>query len=211
MDREESTIERLGKEDLLEMNSTVILIGPLGAGKTTVGLLLAERLGLPYCSVDRVRWAYYQEVGYDDALASRIAASDQGIQGVMRYSKPFEARMVELVLADHHGIIDFGASNSVYDDEEQLARVERALAPYPNVVLLLPSPDMDESAEILRNRLTQKLTNEGREFTDVLFELNETFVKHSANRRLAKLVIYTKNKTPEAICDELVQKLGSTL
>ena len=86
-----------------EMNSTVILIGPLGAGKTTVGLLLAERLGLPYCSVDRVRWAYYQEVGYDDALASRIAASDQGIQGVMRYSKPFEARMVELVLADHHG------------------------------------------------------------------------------------------------------------
>ena len=66
---------------------------------------------------------------------------------------------------------------------------------------------MDESAEILKNRLTQKLTHEGRDFTDELFELNETFVKHSANRRLAKLVIYTKNKTPEAICDELVQKL----
>ena len=156
--------------------------------------MLAERLGLPYCSVDGVRWAYYQEVGYDKTLASLIAASDQGIQGVLRYSKPFEARMVEMVLADHHGIIDFGASNSVYDDKKLLARVERVLAPYPNVILLLPSPDMDELAKISRDRLTRKLTNEGREFTDELFELNETFVKHSANHRLAKLVIYTKTE-----------------
>jgi shikimate kinase len=192
----------------MEMRSlTIILIGPLGAGKTSVGHLLAEKLDLPLCSVDNVRWAYYQKAGYDKTLASQITASDQGIQGVLRYSKPFEAQMVEKVLADHHGIIDFGASNSVYDDKDLFARIENALAPYPNVILLLPSPDMNESVEILKNRLTRKLTEAGKEFTDELFELNEYFVKHPSNHQLAKLVIYTKDKTPEIICDELVRKL----
>ena len=189
------------------MNSTIILIGPLGAGKTTVGQLLAKKLDLPFCSIDTVREAYYRKVGYDDAIASRIAASPQGLQGVLRYSKPFEVQMVEQVLADHHGIIDFGASNSVYDDEALFTRVENALAPYPNVILLLPSLDMDESVEILKNRLTQMLIEAGKDYSDELFELNQYFVKHPSNQRLAKRVIYTKDKTPNDILEEIVQEL----
>jgi shikimate kinase len=191
----------------VQMNAAVVLIGPLGAGKTTVGRLLAEKLDLPFCSVDQVRRDYYQQVGYDETLASQIAASGQGIRGLLRYSKPFEAQMVERILADHHGIIDFGASNSVYEDRDLFARVETALAPCPHVILLLPSPDLDESAEILKSRLIRMLTEAGKEFTDELFELNEYFVKHPSNHRLAKLVVYTKDRTPENICDELVQKI----
>jgi shikimate kinase len=190
------------------MISTIILIGPLGAGKTTVGHLLAEKLGLPFCSVDEVRSEYYQKVGYDKAFASQMAASDQGLQGVLRYSKPFEAEMVEQVLADHSGILDFGASNSVYEDQALFARVANALAPYPNVILLLPSPDLDESAQILKARLIQMLTEAEREFTDELFTLNRYFVEHPSNHQLAKLVIYTKQKTPEETCDEIVQKIA---
>jgi hypothetical protein len=115
--------------------------------------------------------------------------------------------MVEKILADHHGVIDFGASNSVYDDEKLFARVENALAPHPNVILLLPSPNMDESIEILKDRLIRMLSEAGKEFTDELFELNEYFVRHPSNQRLARLVIFTKHKTPENICHELIQKL----
>ena len=190
----------------MQTNSTISLIGPLGAGKTTVGQLLAERVGLPFCSIDQVREEYYQKVGYERSLASRIA-SDRGIRGVLRYSQPFEARMVELVLADHKGVLDFGASNSVYDDPELLARVETALAPYPNVILLLPSPDMDESLEILKDRLVRMLTAAGKEYSDELFELNETFVRHPSNRWLAKRVVYTRDKTPEQICNEIERGL----
>jgi shikimate kinase len=185
------------------MITTVVLIGPLGAGKTTVGNLVAKKLRVPFCSIDSVRPAYYRKAGYDET----VAASVEGVWDVMRYSKPFEARMVEMVLAEHHGVIDFGASNSVYDDSDLLARVEKALAPYPHVILLLPSPDADESAAILKNRLIEMLTKAGKEFTDELFELNETFIRHSSNRQLAKQVIYTKGKTPEEICSEILKSM----
>jgi hypothetical protein len=190
------------------MNSTIILIGPLGAGKTTVGQLLAAKLGLPLCSVDNVRQHYYEKVGYNQSLASEIASSDQGVGGVLRYSKPFEAQMVEMVLADYrHSIIDFGASNSVYDDEDLLTQVENAMAPYSNVILLLPSPNKDESIEILKARLIRMLTEAGKTYTDELFELNKYFIQHPANRQLAKQFVYTKDKTPESICDEIIQEL----
>jgi shikimate kinase len=39
----------------------VILIGPTGAGKSTVGLLLADRLNLPSVSMDGVAEPYYNE------------------------------------------------------------------------------------------------------------------------------------------------------
>jgi hypothetical protein len=66
---------------------------------------------------------------------------------------------------------------------------------------------MDETVDILKNRLIRMLTKVGKGFTDELFELNEGFIKHPSNRQLAKLVIYTKGKTPEEICDEIQQKL----
>ena len=55
------------------MTSTIILIGPIGAGKTTIGHLLADTLGLPLCSIDHVRSTYYEKVGYDTTLAAQIA------------------------------------------------------------------------------------------------------------------------------------------
>lgn len=204
-------VEGVGRQTLFKvcsMNPTIILIGPLGAGKSTVGQLLAQKLGLPYCSVDVVRWAYYAELGYDTALAAQIAQSDQGVRGALRYTKPFEIQMIERVMTDHRrGIIDFGASNSVYDDPALFARVEQALDPYPNVVLLLPSADLEESADILQTRLTQLGIAKGEEASQELFDLNEYFIKHPSNQQLAKLVIYTKDKMPEEVCDAILHRL----
>lgn len=189
------------------MHPTIILIGPLGAGKTTVGRLLAERLNVPFCSVDAVRASYYARVGYDASLAAEIAASSQGMWQLLRYSKPFEARMVALIVAERRGIIDFGASNSVYEDPALFARVESALAPFPNVILLLPSPDPQESAAILQQRLIHMLTTAGTPYSDELFALNRHFVEHPSNGRLAKRIVYTADRTPAAICADILERL----
>jgi len=189
-----------------ELKSPVILMGPIGAGKTTIGRLLADSLNLPLCSVDDVRSHYYEKLGYDKSLASTIASSEGGVRGVLRYSEPFDAQMIKLLLAEiQQGIIDLGASNSVYDNKDLLTGVEDVLAPYPNSILLLPSADRKESAEILKNRLTRLLTEAGRSFTDELFDLNNYFIQHPSNYRLAKRIIFTKNKTPENIRDEIMR------
>ena len=190
------------------MNSSIILIGPIGVGKTTVGRLLAERLVLPLCSVDDVRSGYYEKVGYDKSRAASIGATEEEIRGVLRYAEPFDVQMIKMLLAEfQRGVIDLGASNSVFDNADLLTQVEHVLAPHPNVILLVPSRDKKESAGILKIRLTKMLAEEGKSFSDELFKLNEYFIQHSSNYQLAKQIIYTESKAPEIIRDEVIRRL----
>jgi shikimate kinase len=182
------------------MPSDIILIGPINAGKSTIGELLANYLDLPQCSMDEWRWQYYQEIGYDERLAIHIQQTE-GFWGVQRYWKPFEAYAVKRLLAEHQNcIIDFGAGHSVYDDQDLFYKVKQALAPYINVFLLLPSPNQDESIRILNER--------GELMSNELLEINEHFVRHPSNQELAKFTIYTKAKTPEETCNDILKILN---
>jgi hypothetical protein len=190
------------EERMQQTNDTpvIVLIGPVRAGKSTVAALLAARLGAPLHQLDALRDTYYQEIGYDDAHAQRLR-DERGWEARYRYWKPFEAHAVERFLAEHPtGILDFGAGHSVQEDPALFARVRRALAPYRNVVLLLPSPDPDESVRILKGRYGGLVSN-GVDF-------DEHFVRHHANRDLATLVVYTLGKTPEETCEEILRQIA---
>jgi hypothetical protein len=192
------------------MDPTIILIGPIRAGKSVIAELVAKELHLPHYSLDDERWTYYHEIGYDEAEASRIAKSEEGMLALLRYWKPFEAHSVERIVAEHTGcVIDFGAGHSFYEDDALFSRVQAALAPYPNVFLLLPSPDPDESVRVLNERFAQLLAEEVGEVDPRLLDMNEQFVRHPSNYRLAKKTIYTNGKTPAETCAEIVGELGN--
>ena len=179
------------------MPSDIILIGPIGAGKSTIGELLAGQLKLPQCSMDEKRWPYYKEIGYSQQLAA-LKRETEGFWGVCQYWKPFEAYAVGRLLAEnHHCIIDFGAGHSVYDDPQLFESVQQALAPYPNVILLLPSPDLDESIAILNQR--NEYVPNGTP------NVHEHLLRHPSNFQLAKFIVYTKSKTPIETCQEILQ------
>ena len=183
------------------MKSDIILISPIGTGKSTVGTLLSEKIGIPQCSMDDLRWDYYKEIGYDEEL-EKYKRQTEGIWGVCQYWKPFEAYAVERLLLEHEScIIDFGAGHSVYDDAELFQRVDKVLSPYPNVFLLLPSPDLNESLEILNQRNEYVADGEPN--------INEYFLKHHSNYQLAKFTVYNKDKTPEETCTDILSLIDN--
>lgn len=182
----------------------IILIGSICAGKSTVATLLANQLVLPRLELDEHRIPYYEEAGYDRAVAAEIANGPEGVIGWLRYCKPFEAYAVTRVIEDHpNTVIDFGAGHSVYEDADLFARVERALAPVPDVILLLPSPDADESIAVLNERFATLLLREVGRVDPALLDLNAHFVRHPSNARLAKHTLYTAGKSAIDTCTEI--------
>lgn len=180
------------------MKPNIVLIGSVGAGKSTQAELLAQKLGIVRRPLDDLRWDYYREIGYDDELAKTIQAAE-GFQGLYRYWKPFEVHAVERLLAEaQNSVIDFGAGHSVQEDEALFARVQRALKDQ-RVVHLLPSPDLIESAYVLKR---WKWNGQAGEIN-----FHDHFVNHPSNHRLANHVIYTLGKSPEQTRDEIIAAL----
>lgn len=170
------------------MSSDIILIGPSRAGKSRVGKLLAAQLERPFVDLTKVASQYYAEQGYDRE-AARQAWERGGMAGFLHYQAPFDARVVERALHDHQAcVMDFGAGHSVQERDADFARIQALLAPYPNVILLLPSPDLDESVALLEERNTPKIG---------AVPLTHYLVTHPAFRSLATHVVYTQDCTPE--------------
>jgi shikimate kinase len=186
------------------MKSIVILIGPMSAGKSTIAQILAKRLKVPRIELDNVRQKFYKEIGYDEKYASEIVGKE-GMMGLLRYWKPFEVHAVERALEEYDRcVLDFGADHSVYDDPELFSRVKKALEPYKHVILILPSPDLDRSVEIVNQRFSELLIHEVGKIDPELLELNERFVRHPSNKVLAKKIVYTEGKSPKDTCQEIL-------
>jgi shikimate kinase len=185
------------------METNIILIGPMRAGKTTVAGLLAQTLNLPHISLDKVKSNYYKDFGYDQAYARQLR-DEQGFEALLAYWKPFEIRLVEQILQEYPKghIIDFGAGHSVYEDEALFKRVQDALALYPYIIFLTPADDAEEAIRILH----QRDLDDGE---SGLPEMNAQFVRHESNRKLATVTIYTKDATPEQTLEAVLAHVQS--
>ena len=173
----------------------IILIGPFGVGKTTVGRLLKDKLGLPLVSLDDLCYGYYEEIGWSGQEALRIYEQEGG-DAFNEYLNSFEPYGVEQVLLRNHGcVIDMGGGQTVYDDQARFARVKNALAPYPNVVLLLPSEDLEKSFRVLKERRRS--------------EFLEYLIRNPCNYVLAKHIVYTEDKSPDQTANELLRQTST--
>jgi adenylate kinase family enzyme len=187
------------------IRTEIILIGPPFAGKSTIGKLLAEKLGLPQVSLDKLRWDYYREIGFDEALAQELRQKG-GFLTVVAYWSLFNSHAIERVLTDHTDcVFDFGAGPIVFENQLQRDQIKRALFPFINVVRLLPSPDPEQSIQVLQQRSSHLIGANAQGFDWSAF-----FVNHRQNQRLAKYEVYTEGKTPAESCAEIIALTQTT-
>jgi len=182
----------------------IVLIGPVATGKSTLARLLAHELRLSYVSLDEITDRYYEERGLSQAILAQLI-QDQGFLAAYRKWWPSLAYVTERVLTEHpHSVVDLGAGHSHYEDPELFARIQRALAPYGHVILVLPSPDLDRSVSTLRERSVQQ---RGWDWNVDDYDFIDHWVKDHCNHDLATITVYTEGKTPEETCTEILARL----
>jgi hypothetical protein len=201
-------------EETLHRYLEIILIGPVCTGKSTLAPLLAHRLAVPQVSLDQLSLSYLEELGGGEAALGSIQQElnrgqaalrnvQQGCLATYRQFEPFFASAVERLLSQHFDrIIDLGAGHSHYQDQDLFQRVRQVLAPYHNIVLVLPSPDLDLSVQILKER---SLSQRGYDWIADGYDFIDHWVKDRCNHELTTLTVYTQDKTPQQTCDEILQ------
>lgn len=178
------------------MTEKIILIGPMGVGKSSVAHSLAARFDSPVIDIDELRWGSFARMpGYDDNIVKKLFDSDRGAEA-FAYMKPFEAQLVVQVLEEYgQGIFDFGAGYTVYEDRALFEQVRRAFAPYRHIFLLRYSADPEESLNALKER---------HDIPEALYyALNRPFIESPCNAALARHIIDTKAKTIAQIAAEI--------
>jgi shikimate kinase len=94
------------------MTPIVVLVGPPGAGKSTVGRLLADRRGVTFRDTDR-----------DVEQRAGVSISEIFIERGEAEFRAMERDAVKSALAEHHGVLALGGG-AVMDESTQAALSE---------------------------------------------------------------------------------------
>ena len=171
----------------LVFSESIILIGPMRTGKSTIAKMLSKKTGMPNISLDNRKYytkGFYETVDLD-------------------YQKKYELELAKSILLgiNEPSIIDFGAGHSVYENPDMFEELKKNLAYFNNVVLILPSSDMTESINILNERRKIPIMSE-------LDKDNWHFLTFKGNEELATVIVYTNNKTPEDVSNEVLELIS---
>ncbi|GHC10733.1 shikimate kinase [Streptomyces sp. 2BBP-J2] len=165
------------------MSPRLVLTGPMGVGKSTVGQLLAERLGVGYRDTD------------DDIVAAEgRAVSDIFVEDGEPAFRALEKEAVRQALASHDGVLALGGGAILDPDTRALLAGER-------VVYL--SMDVEEAVRrtglnAARPLLAVNPRKQWRELMEARRHLYE---------EAATAVVPTDGRTPEEVTEAVLDAL----
>ena len=168
-------------------DNTIILIGPMGTGKSTIAKLLADSEKKQRLAVD--------SRGQFDELYKRERS--------FRNFKNFEFALTGTILGSLKipCVIDFGAGHSIYEDPVLREKMKAMCAQFKNIILLLPSKDNETSRQVLLER--RKIKSGSHMDKD-----NWHFITAPNNYELATDIIYEEGKSPEEISEEILERIN---
>ncbi|MGB8651557.1 MAG: shikimate kinase [Mycobacteriales bacterium] len=158
----------------------LVLVGPPGAGKTTVGRILAERLGVGFrdtdADVEASTGRTIPEIFYDD--------------GEERF-RALERDAVRVALAEHDGVLCLGGGAVLSAETRELLKGRRV------VLLLVGLADGAKRVGLSRDRPVLALNPRA-----ALHKLLED--RMPLYREVATQTVETDGKTPEQVADEVL-------
>lgn len=161
----------------------IVLVGPMGVGKSTVGELLAGRLGVPYRDTD------------DDivAAAGRTIAEIFVDDGEAAF-RAIEKRAVRTALAEHTGVLALGGG-AILDADT------RALLAGHRVVYL--SMDVEEAVRRTGLNAARPLlaVNPRRQWRELMEARRHLY------EEVASAVVATDGRTPEEVSQAALDAL----
>ena len=98
------------------MTTQIVLVGPPGAGKSTVGHLLAQRLGLPFRDTDA-----------DIEAAAGKSISEIFLDDGEDHFRALERAAVARALEEHEGVLSLGGGAVLAAETRQLLRGRRVV------------------------------------------------------------------------------------
>jgi shikimate kinase len=163
----------------------LVLVGPPGAGKTTVGTLVAARLGVPFLDTDQ-------------AIESRAGKSvaDIFIEDGEDHFRALERAAVQAALADHPGVLALGGGAVLADETRQ------ALRDAPVVALEVTLTDAVARVGLARDR--PLLLDSPRARIAAMLRDRAPLYAEVARRRVT-----TADRPPDDVAAEILEWLSS--
>ena len=166
-----------------ERGPVVVLVGPPGAGKSTIGRLLAERLGTTYRDTDA-----------DIEAAQGRAISDIFVEDGEPYFRELERAAVRAALTEHSGVLSLGGG-SIMDEGTRAALLGRP------VVFL----DVNLSTAVHRVGLDAPrpllAVNPRKQWRELMERRRPLYTE------VARAVVATDDRTPQDVADQVLDVL----
>lgn len=161
----------------------IVLVGPMGVGKSTVGRLLAERLGCAYRDTD------------DDIVAEQgRTIADIFVDEGEPVFRAVEKQAVQRALAEHDGVLALGGGSILDEDTRELLAGHR-------VVYL--SMDVEEAVQRTGLNAARPLlaVNPRRQWRELMEARRHLYTE------VALAVVPTDGRTPEEVTQAVLDAL----
>ncbi|WP_374118480.1 shikimate kinase [Streptomyces sp. 8L] len=162
----------------------IVLVGPMGVGKSTVGELLAERLG-----------AQYRDTDADIVAAQGKEISDIFLDDGEPHFRDLERAAVAAALAEHPGVLALGGG-AVLD-----AGTRALLGGLPVVYLSMEVTEAVRRTGLSAARPLLTVVNPRQQWKRLMEERRHLYTE------VARVVVATDERTPEEVADAVVDAL----
>ncbi|MEV0158821.1 shikimate kinase [Nonomuraea fuscirosea] len=165
--------------------SRVVLIGPPGSGKTTLGRLLAERLGVGFRDTDA-----------DIEAVAGKPVSDIFVEDGEERFRELEHEAVRRALAEHDGVLSLGGGAVLHAETQTLLQGQHVVYLQVGLSDAIQRVGLGSARPLLvlnpRSQL-KKLMEERRPVYE----------------RLAVMTVVTDKREPDELADEIVKGLSA--